>query len=175
MPLGQPLRVPESVLLQMSIYASKEVQGCWNGTQQGSCEHHPEVPHCFPLVGLSSMLSRSKLCFVYLLWLLMDTKGLVRVRGREPPDSWAKAQHSWPGHSLKEAEVVVTRALHVTSLQTDGHEVWQTSCANDLSNSHGTAWSCLQGRAGLFELGQVLAEPVTEFSPQLVLPGSQPS
>lgn len=66
----------------------------------------------------------------------------MRVRGGESPDSWTNAQHSWPGHSLKEAGVVVTSTLHVTSLQTDGHEVWQTSCANDPSNSLGTAWSC---------------------------------
>lgn len=76
----------------------------------------------------------------------METKGLVRVKGRESPDSRANAQDSWPGHCLKEVGVVVTSTLHVTSLKTEGrHEAWQTSCAGDPSNSLGTAWSMPPG------------------------------
>lgn len=63
------------------------------------------------------------------------------MKGRESPDSWANAQRSWPRCHLKEAGVVVTSTLHVTSLQTvDGHEVWQTSCTTDPSSS---SWNSL--------------------------------
>lgn len=112
-----------------------------SGAQQDSCECHPETPHCFPLARLSRTFSRSEICFFCLLWPLMETKGLVRVKGRESPDIWANAQYSWPVHHLKEAGVVVTSTLHVTSLQTvDGHEVWQSSCATDPSSS---SWNSL--------------------------------
>lgn len=108
----------------------------WSGALQGSYEHRPEISRCFPLARLSRPFSRSEICFVCLLWLLIETKGLVRTKGRESPDSRAKAQRSWPGHHLKEAGVGVTSTLHVTSLQTvDGREVWQTSCATDPSIS----------------------------------------
>lgn len=113
----------------------------WSGARQCSCEHRPEISRCFPLARLSQPFSRSDICLVCLLWLLIETKGLVRTKGKESPDSRAKAQRSWPGHHLKEAGVVVTSTLHVTSLQTvDGREVWQTSCVTDPSSS---SWNSL--------------------------------